>query len=101
VCLVPYMFILMMSTVDQDSAKDVDITYGVVVDGEWGGTWRVTVKDGQFTNEPTDDVSSLAATFHYKDASDFVLTTFQRTDASAASGDPQVIDKAKHLYFRI
>lgn len=103
--LVPYMFILMQSTVDQDSAKGVDATYGVVVDGEWGGKWRgkwrVHVKDGQFTYEPTDDVSNLPAAFHYKDASDFVLTAFQRTDLSEASGDPQVIDKARRLFFRI
>lgn len=99
--LVPYMFILMQSTVEQESAKGVDITYGIVVDGEWGGKWRVQVKDGQFSYEPADDVSGLPAVFHYKDASDFVLTTFGRTDASETSGDPQVIDKAKHLFFRI
>jgi uncharacterized protein (TIGR03083 family) len=99
--LVPYMFILMQSTVDQDSARGVDATYGIVVDGEWGGKWRVQVKDGQFSYEPADDVSGLPAVFHYKDASDFVLTAFQRTDASEASGDPQVIDKARHLFFRI
>jgi hypothetical protein len=99
--LVPYMFILMMSTVDQDSAKDVDIEYGVVVDGDWGGTWRVHVKDGQFSYEPTDDVSNLPATIRYEDESEFVLTTFGRIEGGAASGDPQVIAKARTLFFRI
>ena len=99
--LVPYMFILMMSTVDQDSAKDVDIEYGIVVDGDWGGKWRVHVKDGQFTYEPTDDVSHLPATIRYEDGSEFVLTTFGRIEGGAATGDPQVIAKARTLFFRI
>ena len=99
--LVPYMFILMQSTVDQESAKGVDAEYGIVVDGDWGGKWRVQVKDGQFTYAPTDDVSTLPAIFHFKDGSDFVLTAFQRTEGGEATGDPQVIDKARHLFFRI
>ncbi|HEU0026119.1 MAG TPA: maleylpyruvate isomerase N-terminal domain-containing protein [Ktedonobacterales bacterium] len=99
--LVPYMFILMQSTVDQESAKGVDITYGVVVDGEWGGKWRVQVKDGQFTYEPVSDVSNLPATFHFRDASEFVLTAFQRIEGGEATGDPDVIAKARHLFFRI
>lgn len=99
--LVPYMFVLMQYTVDQESAKGVDITYGIVVDGEWGGKWRVQVKDGQFASEPVSDVSDLPATLHFKTASEFVLTAFQRYEGGEASGDPAVIEKARHLYFRI
>lgn len=99
--LVPYMFILMQSTVDQESAKGVDVAYGIIVDGEWGGQWRVQVKDGQLSYAPAEDVSGLAAVFHFKDASDFVLTTFGRMEGGEASGDPQVIEKARHLFFRI
>jgi len=99
--LVPYMFILMQSTVDQDSAQGVDIEYGIVVDGDWGGQWRVHVKDGQFTYAPADDLASVPAVFHFRDASDFVLTTFGRIEAGEASGDTQVTDKARRLFFRI
>lgn len=99
--LVPYMFILMQSTVDQESAKGVEATYGIVVDGDWGGAWRVDVKDGQFSYTPADDVSGLAAAFHFQDASEFVLTTFQRMEGGEATGDPEVIAKARHLFFRI
>lgn len=99
--LVPYMFILMQSTVDQESTKGVDITYGIVVDGKWGGKWRVQVKDGQFSYAPADDLSDLPAIFHFKDASEFVLTTFQRMEGGKTSGDSQVIEKARHLFFRI
>lgn len=99
--LVPYMFILMQSTVDQESAKGVDIEYGIVVDGDWGGKWRVQVKDGQFTYTAADDVSSLPAVLRYADASEFVLTTFGRIEGGTATGDEQVIAKARHLFFRI
>lgn len=99
--LVPYMFILMQSTVDQESAQGVDIQYGIVVDGEWGGKWRVQVKDGQFAYEAADDVSALPATLHFADASDFVLTTFGRMEGGTATGDAQVITKARNLFFRI
>jgi uncharacterized protein (TIGR03083 family) len=99
--LVPYMFILMQSTVDQGSAKDVDLEYGIVVDGEWGGMWRAKVKDGQFSYEAVSDVASLPASFHYRDASDFVLTSFQRGDYGEASGDPEAIATARRLYFKI
>ncbi len=99
--LVPFMLITMQATVDQESAKGVDITYGIVVDGEWGGQWRVQVKDGQFTYEPASDVSGLAATFRFRDASEFVLTAFQRIQGGEASGDRDVIAKARGLFFRI
>ena len=99
--LVPYMFILMQYTVDQESAKGVDATYGIVVDGEWGGKWKVTVKDGQFGYEPADDVSNLSAVFHFRDASEFVLTAFQRIQGGEATGDPDVIAKVRGLFFRI
>src|SRR5438105_14074420 len=33
--LVPYMFILMQVTVDQESVKGLDIEFGVKIDGEW------------------------------------------------------------------
>jgi len=99
--LVPYMFILMQSTVDQESAQGMDATYGIVVDGDWGGKWRVQVKDGQFSYEPVDDHSSLAAVFRFKDSSDFVLTAFQRMEGGETSGDPQIISRVRHLFFRI
>ncbi len=99
--LVPYMFILMLSTVDQPSAAGLDITYGIIVDGDWGGTWRVQVKDGQYTYAAADSLEGVQATFHYRDASDFVLYTFGRIEAGEASGDTQVIDQVRHLFFRI
>jgi uncharacterized protein (TIGR03083 family) len=97
--LVPYMFILMQSTVDQESAKGMDAEYGIVVDGDWGGTWAVHVKDGQFTYAPAE--VAAATTIRYPDASEFVLTTFGRMEGGQAGGDPQVIDKVRHLFFRI
>ncbi len=99
--LVPYMFILMSATVDQESAKGVNLTYGVKVDGEWGGQWKITVEEGQFKYEAVDDVSDLPAVFHYTHPSDFALSAFQRIQGGEASGDPDVIEKVRGLFFRI
>jgi len=99
--LVPYMFILMQVTVDQESAKGVNVVFGVEIDGEWGGQWRVTVKDGTYSYEPADNLDGVQALFHFKDASDFVLTTFQRFPGGETSGDPKVVDQIRHLFFRI
>ena len=39
--LVPFMIhALLPSTVDQESAKGLAVTFGIMVDGEWGGKWR-------------------------------------------------------------
>lgn len=99
--LIPYMLIVMQYTVDQESAKGVDAVFGIKVDGEWGGQWRVTVKDGTFAAEPTDNLDGVQAMFHFDNPSDFVLTTYQRFPGGETSGDPKVIDQIRHLFFRI
>jgi hypothetical protein len=100
--LVPYMLLaLLPSTVDQEAAKGVDITVGIIVDGEWGGKWRVTVKDGKFTAEGVDNLEGVQATLHFRHPSDFVLTAFQRFPGGEASGDPKVIEQFRNLFFRI
>jgi hypothetical protein len=91
----------MQYTVDQESAGGLDTEFGIKVDGEWGGQWRVTVKDGTYTAAPADNLDGVAALFHFADASDFVLTTFQRFPGGETSGDPEVINRIRHLFFRI
>ena len=100
--LIPFMlFALMPSTVDAESAKGVDIVYGIEVSGPWGGKWRATVKDGKFEAKPeADNFEGCDAIFSF-DASDFVLTAFLRFPGGAARGDPEVIDKVRNLFFRI
>jgi uncharacterized protein (TIGR03083 family) len=99
--LVPYMFILYQATVDQEAAKGVDVVYGIKIDGEWGGQWKITVKDGQFKYEAVDNLSDVPAVFHYKHPSDMVLTTYQRIQGGEATGDPDTIKKVQGLFFRI
>ena len=99
--LLPYMFIIWQYSVDQEAAEGVDITYGIKVDGEWGGQWKATVKDGQFNYEPVDDLSDVETVFHYAHPSDMVLTTYQRFQGGEATGDPDVIDKARNVFFSI
>jgi uncharacterized protein (TIGR03083 family) len=98
--LVPYCLIIMQYTVDQDSAKGVDIVYGMEVSGPWGGRWRVTVKDGQWQATPEEgNFEGADAVFQYT-PSDFVLTVFGRFPGGSASGDPEVIDQVRRLFFR-
>jgi len=100
--LVPYMLgALLPSTVDQDLAQGVDFDLGIIVDGEWGGKWRVRVKDGKFTHEPVTNLDNVQATLHFENASDFVLTAFQRFQGGEPTGDPHVIDQFRRLFFRI
>lgn len=99
--LAPYMFILWQYTVDQEAAKGVDISYGLVVDGEWGGKWKVTVKDGQFSAVPADNLNDTQATIHFSHPSDMVLTAYQRFAGGEATGDPKVIEQVRGLFFHI
>jgi uncharacterized protein (TIGR03083 family) len=99
--LVPYMFVIWQYSVDQQAAQGVDITYGVAVDGDWGGKWQATVKDGQFSYASVDDVSSLPAVFHFNHPSDMVLTTYQRFPGGTTTGDQAVIEKARNVFFKI
>lgn len=99
--LVPYMFIIWQYSVDQKAAEGVDVTYGIKVDGEWGGQWQATIKDGQFSYEATDNLSKAQALFHFRHPSDMVLTTYQRIQGGETSGDPAVIDAARNVFFHI
>jgi hypothetical protein len=95
------LFALLPSTVDAQSAKGVDVQYGIEVSGEWGGKWRATVKDGKFEAKPeTDSFAGCEAIFSF-DPSDFVLTAFQRFPGGAARGDQEVIQKVRNMFFRI
>ncbi|MDR3575312.1 MAG: maleylpyruvate isomerase N-terminal domain-containing protein [Anaerolineaceae bacterium] len=100
--LVPYMFILMQSTVDATSAAGLDSVYGIQIAGPWGGKYRVTVKDSKFNYKPEeDDFKGYDAVFTFDDPSDFVLTSFLRFPGGSARGDPDVIDRVRHMFFRI
>lgn len=99
--LIPYMFGLMQNTVEASSAEGLDATYGIEISGEWGGKWRVTVKDVKFAYQPEEDnFEGCEALFRF-DPSDFVLTSFLRFPGGAASGDPEVIERVRRLFFSI
>ncbi len=100
--LIPYMLMaLLPSTVDAKSAKGVNVQYGIEVTGEWGGKWRATMNDGKFEAKPeAGNFEGCDAIFSF-DASDFVLTAFQRFPGGAARGDYEVINKVRNLFFTI
>jgi len=98
--LIPYCHIIMQYTVDQKAAEGVDAVYGIDVSGPWGGKWRATVKDGQWSSQPEEgDFEGCQALFRYT-PSDFVLTVFGRFPGGSATGDPEVIEKVRGLFFR-
>src|SRR5438445_542757 len=83
------------------NAKGLDFTYGLQVDGPWGGKWRVTVKDGKWSAVPEEgDFKGVDALFHYNNAAEAVLSFFQRFPGGSATGDPDVIEAVRHLHFR-
>jgi uncharacterized protein (TIGR03083 family) len=99
--LIPYMFILMQSTVDDQSTQGQDLTYGIEVSSAWGGKWRATIKDNKFAYQTdTGDFEGCRAIFSF-DPSDFVLTAFQRFPGGAARGDADAIQQIRNFFFRI
>ncbi len=99
--LIPYMFVLFQYTVDASSASGVDTVYGLEVTGGWGGRWRVTVKDGQWSAAAEEgDFEGCEAVFSF-DPSDFVLSAYQRFPGGSARGDESVINRVRSLFFAI
>ena len=98
--LIPYCHIIMQYTVEAESARGLECTYGIDVSGDWGGRWRVTVKDGQWSAAPeSGEFEGCDALFRYT-PDDFVLTTFGRFPGGSATGDPEVIERVRRLFFR-
>jgi hypothetical protein len=100
--LVPYMIgALLPSTVDAGSVAGADFEVGLEVDGEWGGTWIASAKDGKFGIAPAENLDNVPAKIRFASASDFVLTCFQRFPGGEESGDPKMIAQYRKLFFKI
>jgi uncharacterized protein (TIGR03083 family) len=99
--LIPFMFIVFQYTVDAGSAAGLDTVYGIEISGAWGGKWRVTIKDGQWSAQPEEgDFAGCEALFSF-DPSDFVLSAYQRFPGGCARGDEDVINRVRGLFFAI
>jgi uncharacterized protein (TIGR03083 family) len=97
--ILPFAFIFWQYTVDQKVAAGLDATYGIDVSGPWGGKWRATIKDGQWSAVPEQgNFEGCDALFSYT-VQDAVLSFFGRYPGGSASGDPAVIEKVRHLFF--
>lgn len=97
--LVPFMFILLQVTLAAERAQGLDLTCGIQVSGPYGGTWRVQVKDGAMTYE-AGAVDDCSATLSFG-ANDFVLTSFQRISGGVATGNREVAESFRGLFFTI
>src|SRR6266508_1856822 len=99
--ILPFAFVFWQYTVDEKVATDQVFTYGIQVDGPWGGKWRATVKDGAWSAQPeSGNFEGCDALIHFNNAADAVLTFFQRFPGGSASGDEDVINTIRRLHFR-
>jgi uncharacterized protein (TIGR03083 family) len=100
--LTPFIATLLYSgTLTPELAEGVDVVYGIQVDGNWGGCWKLAVKDGECSAQVTGDFSDAQAVFHYAHPSDLVLSAFQRDELGEATGETEVIDLVPGLFFKI
>lgn len=97
--LIPYMFIVLQVTVDQEQAKGFDATWGVRISGEQGGSWKLQLKDGKLSYEEAS-VAACPVVFNF-DPNDWVLTAYQRFPGGAAIGDRAMAYRIRRLFFKI
>jgi uncharacterized protein (TIGR03083 family) len=97
--LMPYMFIVLQVTVDQEEAKGFDATWGVRISGDQGGSWKLALKDGKLTYEEAS-VAACPVVFNF-DPNDWVLTAYQRFPGGAAIGDRALAYRIRRLFFKI
>jgi uncharacterized protein (TIGR03083 family) len=97
--LIPYMFIVLQVTVDEEAAKGFDATWGVRISGDAGGSWKVNLSNGKLTYEEAS-VAACPVVFNF-DPNDWVLTAYQRFPGGAAIGDRQLAYKIRRLFFKI
>ncbi len=93
------IYVLQPATIDQESAKGLDATWGVRVSGDHGGSWKATLKDGKLAYEE-GSVTGLPVVINF-DPSDFVLTAFQRVQGGAAIGDQALAARVRQLWYKI
>ena len=97
--LIPYMFIVLQVTVDQEAARGFDATWGVRISGDAGGSWKLELKGGKLNYEEAS-VAACPVVFNF-DANDWVLTAYQRFPGGAVIGDRQLAYRIRRLFFKI
>lgn len=98
--ILPYVFIFWRNTVDPVVASDLDATYGIEVGGPWGGRWRATVRNQEWSaRAEAAHFEGCDALFRYVNAADLALTFFGRFPGGSAMGDPQLIRVVRDLFY--
>lgn len=98
--LVPFMIMLRQFTFASEKAEGLDITVGIDVNGPYGGTWKLGVKDGQLSVEE-GDISGSQAVISFKDHVEFCLDAYGRAPLGAVEGDESVANTFKGLFFSL
>jgi uncharacterized protein (TIGR03083 family) len=97
--LTPFMFILLQYTVDAQRAANRTVNCAIKISGPNGGSWNVSVDNGEFSAQP-DPSPSAPATLSFT-PNDFVLTCFQRTQAGEDTGDLEAARTFRGLFFKV
>jgi hypothetical protein len=97
--LIPFMFILMQATFDVEKAGDLACSCGIQITGPHGGNWRLNVKpDGVTFEEGSPEGCPVVLSL---DPNEFVLSSFQRIRGGVASGDPELAERFRTIFFKI
>jgi len=91
--------VLQPATIDEETSKGLDASWGVRVSGDYGGSWVATLKDGKLSYQE-GSVVGQPLVFNF-DPSDFVLTAFQRVQGGAAIGDQALAGRVRQLWYKI
>lgn len=98
--LVPFMIMVQQFCFAPERAEGLDFALGIDIDGPYGGTWRATVKDQQIGIEE-GDLAGCQATIRYQDEQEFCLNAYGRTGSASVSGDKEVVQRFRSLFFSL
>ena len=98
--VVPYMVMLNQYCFAPERAEGLDFTLGFDVDGPYGGTWRIAVKDQELSIEEAD-LGGCQAVIRYQDAEEFCLNAYGRTVSGDISGDAALVQRFRGLFFSL
>jgi uncharacterized protein (TIGR03083 family) len=99
VTLIPFMFIVLQYTVDEEASRELKAKFGIQINGPGGGTWCVNV-DGTTLSYEEGATEGCQTVFGYE-PSDFVLSVYQRKRGGSVSGDTALAERIRDLLFKI
>ena len=94
----PFMVMLQQFCFAPERAEGLNFSLGIDIAGPYGGTWRVSVKGQQLTVQE-GNIVGCQAVLHYQDAEEFCLNACGRAPSVEVSGDQQLVNRFRGLFF--